>query len=45
MDDLADVGEVDAHAERRGRDDDLEAAGGEFVVDVLALVAVEGAVV
>src|SRR5258708_16293730 len=43
VDHLADVGEVDAHAEGRGGDDDLETAGGELLVDVLALSAIDGA--
>ena len=45
VDDLADVGEVDAHAECGGGGDDLEAAGGELLVYLLPLIAVQRAVV
>jgi len=32
VDDLADVGQVDAHSEGGGRDDDLDAVGGEVLL-------------
>ena len=45
MDHLADVGEVHPHPERRGRHDHLQARRRELLVDILALVAIQRAVV
>ena len=45
MDDGADVGFVDAHAEGDGGDDDFELAGEEVALDALACGGVEAGVV
>jgi hypothetical protein len=45
MDDGADVGLVDAHAEGDGGDDDIERAGEEVALDALARGGVESGVI